>query len=114
MSDARITELLELVTEGVKLPFRPDLIVWFEDHGCTVDMFTGFVTLPIAPETRYEPTRSGKAVSHLLTPPPTYNERIDEAVWLRNRAAQYDWRKRETEDLVEARMDEEFWRSGQW
>jgi hypothetical protein len=63
MTDPRITELEESATaEGIILPIPPRLILWFEDHGCVVDLHTGIAHRP----TVGLPTASGRAVSHLL------------------------------------------------
>jgi len=45
-------------------------------------------------------------------PPPSRDERAEEAAWQVDRAAAYDWRKAQLEDLIEARADIDFWRSG--
>jgi hypothetical protein len=63
MNDPRITELEELAaSEGIMLPMPPRMILWFEDHGCVVDLVTGKAHRP----TVGLPTASGRAVSHLL------------------------------------------------
>lgn len=63
MTDPRIAELHALATsEGIRLPMPVEMILWFENRGCVVDLQTGKVTrTPIA-----TPTPSGKAVAHLL------------------------------------------------
>lgn len=63
--DQRTAELLELAaTEGITLPLSIDLILWLEDRGHVVDLHTGRASLPHVGE----PTATGIAISHLLTP----------------------------------------------
>jgi hypothetical protein len=63
MNDVRVMELEQLAeSEGVDLPMPIRLILWFEDHGCIVDLATGIASRPTAPT----PTPSGVAVAHLL------------------------------------------------
>jgi hypothetical protein len=64
VNDPRIQELEELAAaEGIMLPMPVRLILWFEDHGCVVDLHTGKAHRP----TVGTPTPSGKAVAYLLT-----------------------------------------------
>lgn len=92
--DPRVTELEELaVSEGVKLPYRAELIVWLEERGCIVNLLTGKATLPHVGL----PTPSGKAVSHLLTPTLTEAEMVAEL-----------------EDLREGMADDAYHASGAW
>lgn len=96
--DPRFAELLDLArTEQITLPLPVDLIVWFESHGCCVDLVTGRVTLPIREpfgrDTRWELTPQGRAVSHLLTPAEC---------------------EAEADDLEEGMLDEMFNRRGEW
>jgi hypothetical protein len=63
MDDVRVAELEELAAaEGIMLPMPIRLILWFEDHGCVVDLHTGKAHRPPVGL----PTASGRAVSHLL------------------------------------------------
>lgn len=92
--DPRVTELEELaVSEGIKLPYRAELIVWLEERGCIVNLLTGKATSPYVGT----PTPSGKAVSHLLTPTLTEAEMQAEA-----------------DDYADNIADRAFWASGSW
>ena len=64
MDDVRVQELQDFAaSEGIMLPMPVRLILWFEDHGCVVDLVTGKAHRP----TVGTPTPSGKAVAYLLT-----------------------------------------------
>lgn len=64
-SDPRESEIRELVAvEGIHLRVSLDLILWFEDHGYQVDLYTG-VAMKVE---IIAVTAAGRAVNHLLTP----------------------------------------------
>jgi hypothetical protein len=63
MDDVRVQELQDFAaSEGIMLPMPPQMILWFEDRGCVVDLHTGIAHRA----TVGTPTPSGRAVSHLL------------------------------------------------
>lgn len=62
-TDPRVAELNELAAaEGIKLPMPADMIVWFEEQGFVVNFDTG----EAVEYSDATPSRSGRAVAHLL------------------------------------------------
>ena len=67
MTNPRAQELLDLAaSEGFNLPIPITMILWFEDHGCVVDLHTGKASRAHGASPQWQPTPSGKAVAHLL------------------------------------------------
>lgn len=63
-ADPRVSELEELAaSEGFRLPYPPDYIVWLEDRGRLVDLVTGEVIYARLVAT---PLPAAQAVVHLL------------------------------------------------
>jgi hypothetical protein len=69
MDDPRIAELLALAeTEGITLPYPPEMIIALEDVGAVVNLRTGAI-LPGEADKPYvwEWTTVGEAVAHLMS-----------------------------------------------
>ena len=66
--DNRIEKLKALAeTEGITLPYPPEVIVRIEDTGAVVDLVTGVILIGEAyPPYRWAWTPSGKAIVYLL------------------------------------------------
>lgn len=64
--DKRVADLVALaITEGLTLPYPPEVIARLEDSGAVVDLVTGAVIVNGA-ETRYSLTVLGEAVAVVL------------------------------------------------
>lgn len=63
-ADPRVAELEQLAaSEGIRLPYPADYIVWLEDRGRLVDLVTGEVIYARLVAT---PTPAAQAIVHLL------------------------------------------------